>query len=1182
MQDPKSPETGQTRTSRGVLLLTHRVIRVVPPVWPPVETADYLAAWAAFSEAAPDPALGGPAGAEPSPLRATRLSALAARRKGIRGRKRRARGGAWLFTSLIFLMLGVAFSLLALSGKPLHVPVWAVAEVESRMNQRLEAVLGQQSGGSALSLGGIVFVVDADWIPRLRLEDLRLLQPDGSALLSVPELRASFDPGSVVRGLPRLRSLRLIGARLNLRRMPDGQFYLALGAGVTPHLVNGVAGMIDAAVAAFAQPVLDHLTNIQAEAMSIRIDDRLLGRVWDMGDGRMRLLNRKTDLALELGVSLVSGGADAAQADLTLIAAKATSDARLTVKVDQIAAADLASQAAPLAFLKVLDAPISGQIFSTLNAAGGLASLEARLAIAAGTLHPSPTTNPVPFEEAGLFFSYDAARERIDLRELTVRSASLRLSATGQAYLSGGAYLPGAVSGLPDQVLAQIHFSRVTFDPEGLFEAPVMFDGGALDLRLRLNPFTLEIGQMALQQKGRKLLASGAVSAQPGGWSVGLDLTLNSINRDDLLRLWPDTQLEKSRTWVAENVQQGNLSNLRAGVRLRPGETPILSMGYDFSGATVRYLDTLPPILNGAGYAAMEGLSYTTVLTSGQITAPQGGDVDLAGSVFNVTEITQKPAISEISLHVKSSLTAVLSLLDQPPFEFISQVNLPVTLGQGQVSGTVKLRVPLQKGNTLDQIAIDGSAAIRDFTSDVLIPDRALAAPELAVAVASTGMEITGKGTLNGVAFKAQYSKDFGPAQRSLSQIRGTAELSRDSLQKLAIAVPPGLLRGSGSAAFEVDLERGQPAVLHLTSDLAGVALSVPEVGWSKPAAAKGILALNATLSQPPVVNSLQVEAAGLKALADISLNADGSLGKLQFSKLQIGDWLDAKVDLTGRGAGQAPALTVSAGMLDLRGLGPKDGSAAAVASGGTVTIALDRLIVTKGVELTGFRSQLLRDGGGLTGAFVGRLNGQVPVSGSLGAVAEGTAVHLVGDDAGAVLSAAGVFPNAQGGALDISLKPTGAAGSYDGVLKVAGIRIYKAPALAELINAISVVGILDQMNGGGLLFSETEAEFRLTPKALQITRGSATGGSLGVSVSGLYVLNGGRLDMQGVISPVYLLNGIGALFSRKGEGLFGFNYKIAGTVQEPKVSVNPLSILTPGLFREIFRAAPPKLEPGE
>ena len=61
-----------------------------------------------------------------------------------------------------------------------------------------------------------------------------------------------------------------------------------------------------------------------------------------------------------------------------------------------------------------------------------------------------------------------------------------------------------------------------------------------------------------------------------------------------------------------------------------------------------------------------------------------------------------------------------------------------------------------------------------------------------------------------------------------------------------------------------------------------------------------------------------------------------------------------------------------------------------------------------------------------------------------------------------------------------------------------------------------------------------------------------------------------------GVISPVYFLNAIGSIFSRRGEGLFGFNYRIAGSTADPKVSVNPLSILTPGMFREIFRANPP------
>jgi hypothetical protein len=68
---------------------------------------------------------------------------------------------------------------------------------------------------------------------------------------------------------------------------------------------------------------------------------------------------------------------------------------------------------------------------------------------------------------------------------------------------------------------------------------------------------------------------------------------------------------------------------------------------------------------------------------------------------------------------------------------------------------------------------------------------------------------------------------------------------------------------------------------------------------------------------------------------------------------------------------------------------------------------------------------------------------------------------------------------------------------------------------------------------------------------------------------------------MSGVVSPIYLLNGIGSILTRKGEGLFGFAFGLKGTAAEPDVQVNPLSILTPGMFRELFRAPPPTLEPG-
>ena len=48
-------------------------------------------------------------------------------------------------------------------------------------------------------------------------------------------------------------------------------------------------------------------------------------------------------------------------------------------------------------------------------------------------------------------------------------------------------------------------------------------------------------------------------------------------------------------------------------------------------------------------------------------------------------------------------------------------------------------------------------------------------------------------------------------------------------------------------------------------------------------------------------------------------------------------------------------------------------------------------------------------------------------------------------------------------------------------------------------------------------------------------------------------------------------------LVSKKGEGIFGLTYAMKGNLNEPSLSVNPLSVLTPGIFRRIFEFATPK-----
>ena len=87
----------------------------------------------------------------------------------------------------------------------------------------------------------------------------------------------------------------------------------------------------------------------------------------------------------------------------------------------------------------------------------------------------------------------------------------------------------------------------------------------------------------------------------------------------------------------------------------------------------------------------------------------------------------------------------------------------------------------------------------------------------------------------------------------------------------------------------------------------------------------------------------------------------------------------------------------------------------------------------------------------------------------------------------------------------------------------------------------------------------------------------------MGITLDGYYNARSRTVDFEGVTTPLYAVNGVlqrlfGPLVGRrKGEGMFSFTYRMRGPADDPRVAVNPLSILTPGAFREIFRTRAPE-----
>ncbi|MEM7752014.1 MAG: AsmA-like C-terminal region-containing protein, partial [Pseudomonadota bacterium] len=411
-------------------------------------------------------------------------------------------------------------------------------------------------------------------------------------------------------------------------------------------------------------------------------------------------------------------------------------------------------------------------------------------------------------------------------------------------------------------------------------------------------------------------------------------------------------------------------------------------------------------------------------------------------------------------------------------------------------------------------------------------------------------------------------------------QITGRVTLSPETVAAFDLPLPDGLLSGEGQADYVLNLPADPDASpqLSLTSDLYGLGLGMDAVGWRKPLEERGEMQITARLGEVPEIQDLALRTQDLSFDGAIDLDDNGALERARFQALELGNWLNADIDVTPSPNGGAPTITVSGGTLDLRQL---ELGAQTASGGGSVTpinLRLDRLTVSDGIAFAPLRGRIELGPRGMSGAFEGRINGRTPVQGTLSPANAGTAIRVAAADAGGVLRDAGLTPNAREGKLDLVLTPVAgaASGTFDGQFLIENVLLRDAPAMADLLDAVSVVGLLDQLGGAGIRFDSVDGQFRLDSRQIRLRQAAAVGPSIGISADGLYDLRARQMDIQGVVSPVYFLNGIGSFLTRRGEGLFGFNYRLAGAASDPTVRVNPLSILTPGAFRQIFRRAPP------
>lgn len=1078
----------------------------------------------------------------------------------VKGSKRRSAAFGLLglvLLSLIAVMIAVGVLLQTQSA--VSAPQWLKTRVESRLDSVTQLV--------DLAFEDVSFALTAQGNPIVRLSDVTLSQQGDEALAQFGEMRIGFDIFDLMRREVKPTLLEVQDSKFVVRRDQDGLFNVQIGNGGTAIAYNEIPQLIDQLEIRMQQTALRDLRQVTAQGITVVFDDVLQNKRTEITDGRIDLTQTPEGLAARMQIQLPGLKGTKAPVVLAANTDRQSTFAKVSLTVEGADASFVAEHVPTAVWLSAVDAPVSARLSLEVSPDGKISDVESQLTVGKGILRPNAATTPIEIEQFDAHFTYDLAQHVVGLTQLRLASDLVSLSGQGQVLFKA------FEQGVPQSMIAQLRINDLQSNAKDLFAFPLELREGAADLKFRFDPFEITLGQATVFDGETRLHARGKVSAQPDGWHVALDATADRLSPEKLTGYWPSFLRPKARKWLIENVKSGVGKNGRVSARFAPDQPPRVDVGFEFEAAEVQFIPNFPPIFGGYGHGVISGTSLSVTVDKGVVQS--GAEVvDIAGSIVQIPDMAARPAPGIVTLHTESELPALLSLLDHAPLNLIQRAGRSPDLAQGWASTTARLTLPFSKFTRAPDVGFDLNGVVTAFKSDRLVPGRELTSDEMHVGADPQTLWVSGAGAIDGIGFDVDWLQPLGAAYANGSRVKGQVAISPEFASVFNIGLPENSLSGRSMAEVMLRLSNDGAAGFELQSDLVGLGLSIDALRWRKPESAAAEFAVRGQLGSPPSVEGISLSADGLTLNGAITLAEDGGLATAVFEPLQVGTWLNARAELTGRGPGVPPALSLSGSALDIRRAG------LSASSGGgpraPMTVAFERVQLNDTYFLTAFRGRFGE--AGQPDRFDALLNGRAAVSGTMSTTPQGTAFDIAAADGGAVLVALNLLERGGAGPLRLRLEPRAEKGAYNGRLTLSDLGVRGAPVLADVLGAISVVGLIEQMNGNGLVFNDVEADFVLTPERIILTRGSAVGSSLGVSVDGSYYLADKRMDLQGVISPVYLVNSVGATLTRRGEGLFGFSYRLTGPASDPSVSVNPLSLLTPGMFRDIFRKAPPEV----
>ena len=697
------------------------------------------------------------------------------------------------------------------------------------------------------------------------------------------------------------------------------------------------------------------------------------------------------------------------------------------------------------------------------------------------------------------------------------------------------------------------------------------------------------MGQMA---GSLKLSLRGQVSPE-----ISFGAQLPEMKVAAVKQLWPFWMARKPRDWVMGNMFGGDITNgsiavfIPAGRMKGPGmplnlDGDELRISFDIAGNRLVLPGDIPPLVDLGGHFDLKGEKLSVNIAKAGATFPSGRVVNVDGGTFGIGETYTKPLMADLDIKVTGKADAIAELASAKPVNGLRGTGLEVSDFSGKATANVQARFGLISDQNPPKTVFKAQVALDDVDLARPMEGHKITGVDGKLDINPQSARLQAKGQIDSVPAEIMLVEPVDKASPVKRERLITASLNNDQREKLV----PGLSEIiDGTVA--VELSRIDDKRQGVKLDLGKAALSIPYVGWTKGGEipAKASFEFSKTDSRTDI-EKFVLDGDGFGARGDISL-AGSQLSAANFSSMSLSPSDSFAVALkqskgiydisvTGDAADVRPIINR---MRNSSGTGNSD---QASEGGATVRLRLSRLI--------GFNDEAIRNASmvlTIREGDVKRLdlsgvtsNGQAVV----GETQSGNGrdiISLTSGDAGSLARFADLYSHMRGGLLNLKFE-TETGNDWNGALDIRNFSVVNEQRLQSMVTSPSGDGgrSLNSAVKGNVDISSSKFQrgfARLVYRngVMALDNGLVRGEQIGATFQGVVKDARGNMDMTGTFMPAYGLNRLfgelplfGAILGNgRDRGLLGITFKLTGKFSKPDLTVNPLSIIAPGVFRQIF-----------